>query len=79
MSHGEKSRVVYEDERFRIIHRKRNGTKRPAYITLGKKHPETGEWDKGIRLSIDDLFDLTEALDDLCDEIEDRTYGKDIS
>lgn len=75
-SSGSRTSVLFENESLRVLHRKRTGSKRPAYVTIARKHPETEEWSQGLRLTIDELFDLTEVLDDLCDDIEDKTYRK---
>lgn len=75
--------VVHADGRMTIVRHYGRGRKDPSGITI-ELHAKVSDgvrngWDKRfIKLTTDELYDLTEALDDLCDLIEDQiTEHKD--
>lgn len=69
---GRKTYVLHEDDRIRVVRRTSNGRNDPAHIRIElAENEETTYGARVLRLSVDELFDLTEILDDLCDDIED--------
>lgn len=75
-------KTVYEDLTFRITRRQSSGSRYPARFhirvnrSLGYKNKWEG-FDNGVlTLTIDELFDLAEALDDICDHIEDEENSR---
>lgn len=72
MSQG---RVVYEDDDFTIMRRGSAGRANPPSIKVyAKKKIGRGHAfvNRRLEITLDELFTLTEALDDICDEIEDQ-------
>lgn len=72
MARGKKTYELHKDEIVTIVRRTSNGRKDPAHIEVAlTKEDAPQHWTRVLRLTVDELFDLTEALDDLCDDIED--------
>lgn len=76
---GPNSFVVFESDRIEITRRVNKGRDSPAKIGI-EMLTVVGRgsriWScRKLDLTIDELFDLTEALDDLCDQIEDQLEG----
>lgn len=68
-----RSNIVFENDYLRITRRKNRGRKQPtAYIAESLVEGQ-GYPDGKLILGLDDVFDLAEALDDICDTIEDST------
>lgn len=66
------AKVIHEDERFRITKLSSGGRMAPRSVKIeALKHIGPG-WSRKMQITIDELFDLTEALDDICDQIEDN-------
>lgn len=70
-----KVKVLYEDQNIRVVHRSSKGKERPAHISIRMSPRTTTSHERLLNLSIDELFDLTEILDDICDAIEDAEEG----
>lgn len=71
-----KMKVVFEDETVRLTRKGSNGRDDPTMIVI-EALPVVGRPDhpwqhRRLHLTIDELFRITEALDDLCDYIEDN-------
>ena len=85
MPSNRKPKVVFENDFIRVSTLRRNGKHEPPKVSIvakkevGRKGTETTRghiWaHRQIDLTIDEMFDLTEALDDLCDYIEDNRKG----
>lgn len=69
-------RVVFDQDGIRISRRGSGGRREPPKVIIEISRgfgPEKANREfKRLDLTIDELFDLTEALDDLCDFIEDN-------
>jgi hypothetical protein len=72
MPKGRKTYEVYEDDLITILRRTSNGRKDPAHleITLGKTE-ESQHWPRTLKLTVDELYDLADVIDELCDDIAD--------
>lgn len=71
------SRVLHDDGLVRVIHKKNNGKQNPEHIIVVMEPRDDVPWSRTIKMSIDELFSLTEALDDICDGIEDEEEVKE--
>lgn len=69
---GAKHRLVYESEHLKVIRRGSNGRKSPACVVITMPPLIEGAGKRIMTITFDELFDLTEVLDDLCDAIEDN-------
>lgn len=72
---GAKRRTIYDDGHIRIVRVSSNGKREPAGIVIHMWREDMEDWSRALKVTIDELFDLTEILDDICDDIEDATYG----
>lgn len=70
-----KARTLYEGETLRVIQRGSNGKKEPRHILVSMDPKDGVGWSRHMKMTIEELFDLTEALDDICDTIEDEEDG----
>lgn len=64
--------VVHDDENIRVIKVSGGGSKTPRSYKIEMKDKVAGYYGRKLQISIDELFDLTEILDDICDYEEDR-------
>lgn len=67
---------MFEDQNMTIVRHHGRGRSDPSGISV-VLHRQVGDdrngWvNRRIKMTLDELFDLTEALDDLCDTIEDQ-------
>lgn len=66
-----RARVLVDNDHLRVVYMRRDGKRKPARVNL-MLPPLPGTNDsRYISLTIDELFDITEVFDDLCDHIED--------
>jgi hypothetical protein len=75
------TRVFFESEHLRVTRTSSKGVGKPARIKI-EMLEDVGEaghfWQfRRLDLTVDELFDLAETLDDLCDHIEDREIPKE--
>lgn len=64
-------KVLFESDYIKVVKHGSNGRKDPSGMVINVWRPEHDEW-RGMKVTLDDLFDLAEALDDICDDIEDE-------
>lgn len=75
MARRKKNTIVYSDEEFSVIRIKSRGWNRPAYFrieALVDKQCDNRLDHRRIELTVDELFYLTDILDDLCDRLEEE-------
>lgn len=72
MVSGKKTYDVYEDDLVKVVRRTSNGRKDPSHfeVSLAKTEGST-HWPRTLKLTVDELYDLVNVLDDLCDDIAD--------
>lgn len=64
--------VFHDDDQIKILRKGSGGKKQPPSVEVKFKQPlPQGHQYRTLEMTIDELFDLTEILDDLCDTIED--------
>lgn len=68
---GVKRTLFFESRYLKVIRVGSKGRKEPAKVVIDMPPRNGGHTLRSLTLSIDDLFDLAEVLDDLCDVIED--------
>lgn len=71
--------VVHDDNKFRVTRRSSGGKGVPPSIFIEAKFwMAKGDSFRArkLHITIDELFDLAEALDDICDMIEDQEDEK---
>lgn len=72
MASGKKTYDVYDDELVTIVRRTSNGRKDPAHLEIALEKTESSQhWPRTLKLTVDELYDLVNVLDDLCDDIAD--------
>lgn len=72
MPKGKKTYDIHEDELIKIVRRTSNGTKDPAHIEIALTKTEASQhWPRTLRLTVEELYDLADVIDDLCDDISD--------
>lgn len=64
--------IVHEDENFSVVRYRNRGRGNPPKVKIMFHTPHPTSDKRELALTIDELFDLTEVLDDLCDFYEDR-------
>lgn len=70
-----KQHVVVDNDAFTITRHQSRGREKPAGVDIhfkslaGRGSPRES---RRLFVTLDELFDLTEELDDLCDHIEDQ-------
>lgn len=70
--------VVLEDDDMKIVRRTSNGRRDPAHfeIQLPRDAESQSHWPRNLKITIDELMALADALADLCDDIEDgKIFG----
>lgn len=71
-----RTRVVDDKPEFQIIKQSSTGSGRgPTYLIHLKDNSGAQATRRKVEVTVDQLFDLAEALDDLCDFIEDNDTG----
>lgn len=65
--------VIHEDDTIKVIRRRSKGRDNPGGFTIEFKDDKGAPTRRSLICSIDELFDLTEVLDDICDNIEDNS------
>lgn len=71
-----KTILLHEGDNFRIAHRTNGGQKAPRHFLISFDKIEGLGWSRHMKLTEDELFDLTDALDVVCDDLEDRNNEK---
>ena len=67
-----RKKLMHEDENLRVVYQRRDGRRRPARVHVMLPALPGTDSERYLSLTIDELFDLTEVLDDTCDYIEDQ-------
>ena len=79
------TRLIHESDVLKVVSKSSAGRGNPRCIVIHMLQEVGGgnhnlPWaQRQLRITIDELFDLTEVLDDLCDYIEDQEEAQNPS